>query len=63
MQKEGPLTFWRSEKVGPHEKNNANFTPENVIFCGVDAYFPWEIESTPQKITFSVGLTPIFLGK
>ena len=31
-------------KGGP-EKNQANSTPNNwvyMIFCGIDAYFPWE---------------------
>ena len=40
----GAYNFLRSEKGVPEKKNHANFTPENwvyVIFCGVDAYFPW----------------------
>ena len=46
MLKGGPFKFWKSEKAkrGP-EKNHYNFTPANgvnMLFCGVDAYFPWE---------------------
>ena len=54
MQKKrgaGGLKFLRPEKVAL--KNHANFTPENwvyMIFCGVDAYFPWGKKGALKKI-------------
>ena len=62
------LKFWKVEKKkegggNVWKKNHANFTTKNwvkMIFCGVDAYFPWGKRGALKNIVVQKGALIIF---